>query len=33
MALKTTYHVQPFEIHRKRLRPARQEPATTEFGA
>lgn len=33
MALKTTYLVQPFEIHRKRLRPARQEPATTEFGA
>jgi hypothetical protein len=33
MALKTTYLVQPFELHRKRLRPARQEPAQTEFGA
>ena len=27
VALKTSYIVQPFEIHRKRLRPARQEPA------
>lgn len=33
MALKTTYIVQPFELHRKRLRPARQEPAQTDFGA
>ncbi len=33
MALRTTYIVQPFELHRKRLRPARQEPAQTDFGA
>lgn len=33
MAMKTTYLIQPFEIHRKRLRPARQEPAPTESGA
>lgn len=33
MALKTTFVVQPFELHRKRLRPARQEPAQSEFGA
>ncbi|WP_267427796.1 hypothetical protein [Methylobacterium sp. GC_Met_2] len=33
MALKTTYIVQPFEIHRKRLRPARQEQAQSESGA
>ena len=33
MALKTTFLVQPFEMHRKRLRPARQEPAQSEFGA
>ena len=33
MAMKTSYVVQPFEIHRKRLRPARQEAAQTEGGA
>ncbi len=33
MALKTSFLVQPFEIHRKRLRPARQEAAQTESGA
>lgn len=33
MAMKTSYVVQPFEIHRKRLRPARQEAAQTESGA
>ena len=33
MAMKTTYLVQPFEMHRKRLRPARQEPAPTESAA
>lgn len=33
MALKTTFLVQPFELHRKRLRPTRQEPAQSEFGA
>ena len=33
MAMKTTFVVQPFELHRKRLRPARQEPAQSEFGA
>ncbi len=33
MAMKTAFVVQPFEIHRKRLRPARQEPAQTESGA
>lgn len=33
MAMKTSYVVQPFEIHRKRLRPGRQEPAQTESGA
>lgn len=33
MAFKTTYLVQPFELHRKRLRPACQESAQTEFGA
>lgn len=33
MALKTSYIVQPFEIHRKRLRPARQEQAQSESGA
>lgn len=33
MALKTTYLVQPFELHRNRLRPAHQEPAQSEFGA
>ncbi|XYD09557.1 hypothetical protein R1A27_03020 [Methylobacterium sp. NMS12] len=33
MTLKTTYLVQPFELHRNRLRPARQEPAQSEFGA
>lgn len=33
MTLKTSFVVQPFEIHRNRLRPARQEPAQSEFGA
>ena len=33
MAMKTSYVVQPFEVHRKRLRPARQEAAQTESGA
>ena len=33
MAMKTAFVVQPFEIHRKRLRPARQEPTQTESGA
>ena len=33
MAMKTAFVVQPFELHRKRLRPARQEPAQTESGA
>ena len=33
MAMKTAFVVQPFEIHRKRLRPARQEPAQSESGA
>ena len=33
MAMTTSFVVQPFEIHRKRLRPARQEPAQTESGA
>ena len=33
MAMRTTYVVQPFELHRKRLRPARQEPAPSESGA
>jgi hypothetical protein len=33
MTLRTTYVVQPFELHRNRLRPARQEPAQSEFGA
>ena len=33
MAMKTSSVVQPFEIPRKRLRPARQEPAQTEGGA
>lgn len=33
MALKTSFVVQPFQIHRKRLRPARQEAAQTESGA
>ena len=31
--MKTTYVVQPFELHRKRLRPARQEVAPSESGA
>lgn len=31
--MKTSYVVQPFELHRKRLRPARQEAAQTESGA
>jgi hypothetical protein len=31
--MKTTYVVQPFELHRKRLRPARQEAAPSESGA
>jgi hypothetical protein len=33
MAMKTAFVVQPFEVHRKRLRPGRQEPAQTESGA
>ena len=33
MALKTSFVVQPCEFHCKRLRPARQEPAQSEFGA
>lgn len=33
MAMRTAFVVQPFEVHRKRLRPARQEPAQTESGA
>jgi hypothetical protein len=33
VAMKTAFVVQPFEVHRKRLRPARQEPAQTESGA
>lgn len=33
MALKTSFVVQPFELRRERLRPARQEPAQSEFGA
>ena len=33
MAMKTAFVVQPFEIHRKRLRPARQEAAQTKSGA
>jgi len=33
MAMKTAFVVQPFELHRKRLRPGRQEPASTESGA
>ncbi|ONF47226.1 hypothetical protein [Methylobacterium radiotolerans] len=33
MAMTTSYVVQPFELHRKRLRPARQEPAHMESGA
>jgi hypothetical protein len=31
--MKTAFAVQPFEVHRKRLRPAREEPAQTESGA
>ena len=31
--MRTSYIVQPFEVHRKRIRPARQEPAQTESGA
>lgn len=33
MAMKTAFVVQPFELHRKRLRPARQEAAQSESGA
>jgi hypothetical protein len=33
MAMKTAFVVQPFEIHRKRLRPAQQKPAQSESGA
>ena len=33
MAMKTTYLVQTFSIHRKRLKPDRPEPAATESGA
>lgn len=33
MTMRSSFIVQPFEIHRKRLRPARQEPAQTESGA
>lgn len=32
MTMRTSYLVQPFEIHRKRLRPARQEQSPTESG-
>ncbi len=32
MARTTAFVVQRFEVHRKRLRPARQEPAQTESG-
>jgi hypothetical protein len=31
--MKTAFVVQPFALHRKRLRPARKEPAQTESGA
>lgn len=33
MAMKTSYLVQTFSEHRKRLRPDRPEPAATEWGA
>ena len=33
MAMKTAFVVPPFELHRNRLRPARQEAALTDFGA
>lgn len=33
MAMKTAYVVQPFEIHRKRLRPARPEPSQAVAGS
>lgn len=33
MAMKTTFLVQPFEMHRKQLRPARQELAVSASGA
>ncbi len=33
MAMKTTYLVQTFSLHRKRLRPDRPEPALSEHGA
>ncbi|MGU3468807.1 hypothetical protein ACLBXO_28575 [Methylobacterium sp. C33D] len=33
MAMKTAFAVQPLELHRTRLRPARQEPAKTGSGA
>ena len=33
MAMRTSYVVQPFELHRKRLRPARQEASQSESGA
>ncbi|MBB5756461.1 hypothetical protein HNR00_001159 [Methylorubrum rhodinum] len=33
MGMKASYVVQPFELHRKRLRPARQEAAQSESGA
>ncbi|MGN8094201.1 hypothetical protein [Methylobacterium sp. 22177] len=33
MAMKTVFAVQSFELHRKRLRPMRQEPAQSESGA
>ena len=33
MAMRTSYVVQPFELHRKRLRPGRQEQSQTESGA
>ena len=33
MALKTTFLVQTFSIHRKKLKPNRPEPAATESGA
>lgn len=33
MTMRSSFVVQPFEIHRKRLRPARQEVAQSESGA
>lgn len=33
MTMKTAFVVQPFELHRNRVRPARQESALSGFGA